>query len=47
MSTSREFIDYILENIEDAGVVTFRKMFGEYAVYCDGKVIFNRQVSFL
>lgn len=30
MSTSKEFIDYILENIEDAGVVTFRKMFGEY-----------------
>lgn len=39
MSTSREFIDYILENIEDAGVITVRKMFGEYAVYCDGKVI--------
>ncbi|HSW60881.1 MAG TPA: TfoX/Sxy family protein [bacterium] len=39
MSTSKEFIDYILENIEDAGVVTVRKMFGEYAVYCDGKVI--------
>ena len=39
MSTSKEFIDYILENIEDAGFVTFRKMFGEYAVYCDGKVI--------
>jgi len=39
MSTSQEFIDYILENIEDAGTVTFRKMFGEYAVYCDGKVI--------
>lgn len=39
MSTSQEFITYILENIEDAGVITFRKMFGEYAVYCDGKVI--------
>ena len=39
MSTSKEFIDYILENIEDAGTISFRKMFGEYAVYCDGKVI--------
>jgi len=39
MSTTLEFIDYILENIEDAGIVSFRKMFGEYAVYCDGKVI--------
>ena len=39
MSTSKEFITYILENIEDAGVVAFKKMFGEYAVYCDGKVI--------
>jgi TfoX/Sxy family transcriptional regulator of competence genes len=39
MSTSPEFITYILENIEDAGAITFKKMFGEYAVYCDGKVI--------
>ena len=28
-----------LENIEDAGVITFRKMFGEYAIYCGGKVV--------
>ena len=39
MYTSKEFIDYILENIEDAGTITFRKMFGEYAVYSGKKVV--------
>jgi TfoX/Sxy family transcriptional regulator of competence genes len=38
MPTTNEFITYILENIEDAGVIAFKKMFGEYAVYCDGEV---------
>lgn len=31
MFSSREFIDYILENIESAGTIRVRKMFGEYA----------------
>jgi TfoX/Sxy family transcriptional regulator of competence genes len=39
MSTRQSTIDYLLEQIDDAGVITSRKMFGEYAVYCDGKVI--------
>ena len=24
--------------LEDAGTITYRKMFGEYCVYCDGKL---------
>lgn len=31
--------DYILDQIASAGGVSCRKMFGEYAVYRDGKVI--------
>jgi TfoX/Sxy family transcriptional regulator of competence genes len=25
--------------MEDAGIITYKKMFGEYAVYCDGRVV--------
>lgn len=39
MSSSKETIDYLLEQISGAGIVSARKMFGEYSVYCDGKFI--------
>ncbi len=39
MATKKSTIDYILEQIATAGVISARKMFGEYAVYCDGKVV--------
>lgn len=39
MSSSQSFVDFILEQIENAGTVTYRKMFGEYAIYSDGKVV--------
>jgi len=39
MATTKNTIEYLLEQIADAGVVSARKMFGEYAVYCDGKVV--------
>jgi len=30
---------FVLGQIEDAGTIEHRKMFGEYALYCDGKVV--------
>ncbi|HPN67196.1 MAG TPA: TfoX/Sxy family protein [bacterium] len=39
MSSDQEFVNFVAEQIEDAGKITFRKMFGEYAIYCDGKVV--------
>ena len=39
MATQKNTIDYILEQIATAGAVSARKMFGEYAVYCNGKVV--------
>lgn len=39
MSSDQEFIDFIVDQIQDAGTITYRKMFGEYAVYCDSKVV--------
>ncbi len=39
MASDKEFVDYILDQIENAGIITHRKMFGEYAIYSDGKVV--------
>lgn len=39
MASDQDFVEFIVEQIENAGTVTYRKMFGEYAVYVDGKVI--------
>jgi TfoX/Sxy family transcriptional regulator of competence genes len=39
MATSSDYITFITDQVADAGVITARKMFGEYALYCDGKVV--------
>lgn len=39
MASKQKTVDFILEQIADAGDVTARKMFGEYAIYCDSKVV--------
>lgn len=39
MSTDAAFADYVLDQARGAGAVAIRRMFGEYALYCDGKVV--------
>lgn len=39
MATSAEFMEYVAEQLAEAGKITYRKMFGEYALYLDGKVV--------
>ena len=39
MASSVDFVEYVCSQISDAGDITYRKMFGEYAVYCNDKVI--------
>lgn len=39
MASDLEFVEYVCDQINTAGQITFRKMFGEYAIYCEGKVI--------
>lgn len=39
MSSKQSTIDFILEQITNAGTVYAKKMFGEYAIYCDEKVV--------
>ena len=39
MAVSKEYHDYILENLQKAGEVTTRKMMGGYCVYYKGKLV--------
>jgi len=39
MASDLNFVEFVVDQIENAGVITYRKMFGEYALYCNGKVI--------
>ena len=40
MSSNQSTVDFIIKQMQVAGDVSFRKMFGEYAHYCNGKNIF-------
>ena len=39
MASSREYLDFIMEQLSEAGDVSFRAMMGEYILYYRGKVI--------
>ena len=39
MATRRQTIDFMLGQIAAAGTVDAKKMFGEYALYCDGRLV--------
>lgn len=37
MACSLEFVQYVAEQLADAGHIVYKKMFGEYGLWCDGK----------
>ena len=39
MSSSKEYLDYILEQLSGLEGLTYRPMMGEYILYVDGKII--------
>ncbi len=39
MSSDQSFVDFIVDQISCSKTITARKMFGEYAVYSDNKVV--------
>lgn len=39
MSSDLSFVEFVCDQMSGAGIVRFRKMFGEFAVYCDDKVV--------
>ena len=39
MASSREFLDFILEQLSALDEITYRKMMGEYIIYYRGKIV--------
>lgn len=35
MASHQDFVDYVAEQLREAGAIRSRKMFGEYGLYCD------------
>jgi TfoX/Sxy family transcriptional regulator of competence genes len=38
MASDQNFVDFVMEQIKNAGEITAKKMFGEYGIYADGKL---------
>ena len=36
MASHQDFVDYVAEQLREAGTIRSRKMFGEYGLYCGG-----------
>ena len=41
MASRLEYVQYVAEQLSSAGEITYKKMFGEYGLYCDGKLFAN------
>lgn len=39
MASTAEFVSYVCGQMRQAGEITYKKMFGEYGIYCNGKII--------
>lgn len=38
MASNPDFVQYIADQCSDAGEIVVMKMFGDYGIYCDGKI---------
>jgi len=39
MASDLGFVEFIVEQIDNAGEITYKKMFGEYGLYSDGTIM--------
>ena len=39
MASSKEYLNYILEQLSELNRITYRVMMGEYIIYYDGKIV--------
>jgi TfoX/Sxy family transcriptional regulator of competence genes len=39
MASDEDFVKFLVEQMDNAGAIRYRKMFGEYAIYCNEKVV--------
>lgn len=37
MASSLDFVQFVCDQLSDAGTITFKRMFGEFGIYCGGK----------
>jgi TfoX/Sxy family transcriptional regulator of competence genes len=38
MATHKEFVDFVVDQIENSGDITAKSMFGEYGIFSNGKI---------
>lgn len=39
MASTLDFVEYVCDQISGAGEITYKKMFGEFGIYCNAKII--------
>ena len=39
MASDLDYVEFVVDQVENAGVVSYRQMFGGYTIYCEGKVV--------
>ena len=39
MASDKDFIDFVVDQVQNAGAITCRPMFGGHTLYCEGKVV--------
>jgi TfoX/Sxy family transcriptional regulator of competence genes len=39
MASKIEFVKYVCDQLRDAGEITYKKMFGEFGIYLNGKYV--------
>lgn len=39
MASSKEYLDFILEQLSEVDGITWRAMMGEYILYCQGRIV--------
>lgn len=39
MSSNHSFVEFIADQLQEAGVITCKKLFGEYGIWCNGKIV--------
>ena len=37
MASTVEFVEYVCDQASGAGSIAYKKMFGEYSIYCNAK----------
>ena len=37
MASTLDFVQFVCDQLSEAGIITYKRMFGEFGLYCDGK----------